>query len=418
MLDRLRLIGFPLILRNVVASVTVASIISACGDGSNGEGGTNLQPQNQPPSTVSFDLAAQKEQITISWNNSDVNNESFDVCISLDPDLSPTNCMASPDSQLLIAQQSPVVVTSLENKELYFVSLLSVNSLGYNVDPLIKSAFTIGQGSWRTAAPFPSSGQRHSRGYSIGNIGYVAITSTNEHWAYNSNSDEWTQVSNLPNIDFQSPIITIDDSAYFLSGNEVWKYDSLTDTFSRMGDSPSESKRAAFSFVINGKAYVGGGYFNKTAFWEYDPGDDSWVSLSNLPSLQYVNNNNGENYPIEAFASVLGDKAYLGGTNMYFWEYDPVSMIWTKLNDIGSITYGATFRIDEKGAYYYASGRGLFYYSKKVGEFYKVASPPAFTCHPASFSANRNGFLVGGADHSNNVCNLDVINDLFVFEDK
>ena len=110
-------------------------------------------------------------------------------------------------------------------------------------------------------------------------------------------------------------------------------------SWKRMNNFPGPPRKFAVSFAVNGKGYMGCGYNssgNLKDFWEYDPSTDKWTQLANYPG------------PImnSGFSFVIGNKAYVGGgaiqTPPYnnglafseFYEFDPVTKIWTRLADI------------------------------------------------------------------------------------
>src|SRR5690349_24668286 len=86
---------------------------------------------------------------------------------------------------------------------------------------------------------------------------------------------------------------------------------------------PAGPRSQAFTFTINDKVYVGGGWNGLTYqidFWEFDPALNKWTQKANLPSRRYG-----------AFAFSVNGKGYMGGgdNNLSFqndfWEYDPAS---------------------------------------------------------------------------------------------
>jgi N-acetylneuraminic acid mutarotase len=63
-------------------------------------------------------------------------------------------------------------------------------------------------------------------------------------------------------------------------------YNCQADYWTRKADFPGGNRDGAYSFVINGKAYVGGGFDstgNRTDMWEYDPTTNSWTKKSDFP---------------------------------------------------------------------------------------------------------------------------------------
>lgn len=86
------------------------------------------------------------------------------------------------------------------------------------------------------------------------------------------------------------------------------------------------------SMVINGKAYVGGGNYQKD-FYQYDPGTNSWSQKAD------IGGNENRAWP---FSFTLNGKCYVGGGDTSdftpakdFWQYDPVGNTWTRKADFG-----------------------------------------------------------------------------------
>lgn len=160
--------------------------------------------------------------------------------------------------------------------------------------------------------------------------------------------------------------------------NDVWQYDPTTNKWSQKTNFPGTARDAAFTFVVNGKAFMGGGYNNPNTlydFWQYDPQSDTWTSLGyytggqNVFAATFVINNvpyvcggglnscysyNADvntwskkaNFPGTLRESSIGfainGKGYvgMGETGDFstafqdFFEYDPINDSWTKRADL------------------------------------------------------------------------------------
>jgi N-acetylneuraminic acid mutarotase len=111
------------------------------------------------------------------------------------------------------------------------------------------------------------------------------------------------------------------------------------------------SRSEAVSFSIGGKGYAGTGVTLGPGndFWEYDPITDVWTQKANVPG--------GTRSAAVGFS--IGDKGYIGlGDSLHyishysdFYEYDPASNVWTRKADFsGGARSGATgFSIGNKG---------------------------------------------------------------------
>jgi N-acetylneuraminic acid mutarotase len=150
----------------------------------------------------------------------------------------------------------------------------------------------------------------------------------------------------------------------------------LTDTWVKLTDLPSTPRNESASFVINGKAYIVGGFrtggtsVNTKELWQYDATSKTWIQKKTYPG--------GASGRMIAF--VINNKAYVGlgqfdgtdtGFRDDFWEYDPTTDTWTqKAGFLGKAVEGAAaFAIGGKG--YVCLGRVAYNttYSKTVHEY-------------------------------------------------
>ncbi|MFK7800988.1 MAG: Kelch repeat-containing protein, partial [Anaerolineae bacterium] len=97
---------------------------------------------------------------------------------------------------------------------------------------------------------------------------------------------------------------------------------------------------------INGKFYIPGGWGGESMFEAYDPSDDSWETLADLPDGRH-----------HFMASAFDNKMYLfGGSaeNAYrpetnTWMYDPETDQWTVLAEMPSPRLaGAAVTVDDQ----------------------------------------------------------------------
>jgi N-acetylneuraminic acid mutarotase len=163
-------------------------------------------------------------------------------------------------------------------------------------------------------------------------------------------SAQWISRAAFPGIArAKSTAFTINDKIYVVGGitnsevklNDCWEYDIATDIWHQKADFPGAERYGATSFVLNNKGYVatGGndfGYLDD--LWEYTPATDTWVQKTGLP----VTIPQHENQRVEAFSFVIGGYAYLGGgegwifgansTDNYafsdLWEYHVIGDTW------------------------------------------------------------------------------------------
>ncbi len=167
---------------------------------------------------------------------------------------------------------------------------------------------------------------------------------------------QWSTRASLPGIArAKAASFNINDKIFMMGGvnnsnvvlNDFWQYDITSDSWTQKTNFPGAERYGAVSFVLNNFGYIvaGGndnGYLDD--LWEYDPANNFWLQKTGLP----VTSPQHDNQRVEAFAFVVGNKAYLGGgsgfvfgansTNPYaffdLWEYDPISDNWTQKSDI------------------------------------------------------------------------------------
>jgi N-acetylneuraminic acid mutarotase len=88
------------------------------------------------------------------------------------------------------------------------------------------------------------------------------------------------------------------------------------------------ARNGAFTFTINGKAYLGSG-FNSTPlkdFWRYNPQNDTWTQLKDASALPRH----------DAIGFAIDGKGYMGTGDLGnlvqandFYEYDPATDLWS-----------------------------------------------------------------------------------------
>ncbi len=217
-------------------------------------------------------------------------------------------------------------------------------------------------GQWTTRANFPGVARAKATTFAIDDKIYVVggITNSslilNDFWEYSISTNTWTQKPNFPGPERYGAVgFVLGNTGYIATGgndnghlDDMWQFDPLTSQWTQRTGLPAsqaqhENQRAeSYSFVINNKAYIGGGNgwvfgansTNNIAFtdlWEYNPGTNSWTTKANLPDQ-------GKNM---AIAQVINGKAYVGlGCNVdqtvnhkSLWEYDPTTNTWSAKAD-------------------------------------------------------------------------------------
>ena len=154
----------------------------------------------------------------------------------------------------------------------------------------------------------------------------------------------------------QAVSFVIDNKLYFGLGfndtrasrgqyfTDFYSYEGGT-TWTPLAEFPGAKREGAFSFAVDGKGYIGGGYYGDTTevyhsdVWEYDPASNAWTQLA-------------EDFPggkrTEAVSFVVGGKAYVAGgrfesdaTKKDCYVFDSTTKKFTKAADMAFKRSGA-----------------------------------------------------------------------------
>jgi hypothetical protein len=196
--------------------------------------------------------------------------------------------------------------------------------------------------------------------YLISGFDYYPYDETGGMNVYNEISNKWEKI-NTPFDRRTGVAFSLDNKIYY--GLNSW---TLTDfwecdpgsgyTWIRKSNFPVTSYKSYSSyFSIADKGYI---LFSDNSFWQYDPVSDVWTKKTNFPGPART----------LAVSFVLGEFAYLGtGTNGLtnfndFWRYDPVSDSWSQISTMpNSRNSGVAFVINNKAYVGYGEGLVDFY---------------------------------------------------------
>ncbi len=214
--------------------------------------------------------------------------------------------------------------------------------------------------TWSQKTSFPGGLRYLATAFAIGDTGYVGAGLSPEKlerdfWKYVPATDQWIQIDSLAGpARFDGFSFVIDGKGYIGGGgveddyprNDLYEYDPATGKWTRKADFPifvgSELTMEAFS--INNKGYVVA-QFNDNNFLEYNPNTNTWKTLENFPGdskMDFV----GFSY---------GNKGYVGcgfdGSEYIneIWEYNADKDQWRKMRDFPgtSTSEGVVFVIDK-----------------------------------------------------------------------
>ena len=187
---------------------------------------------------------------------------------------------------------------------------------------------------------------------------------------------QWTQMADLPQYKWRFNGFSIGTKGYVVGGytetastlygnnpsSNLWIYDSASNTWSAGPNYPGGATVArAFSFVINGIAYVGIG--DNLNFYAYNPSTNTWTQKANRPS--------GNFYQSTTF--VLNNDGYVlssSGSSTLI-KYNPSTDSWTSIDVSASLperAYAFSFVANNKA---YVGGGNTYGTSSMLNTFYE-----------------------------------------------
>jgi len=162
--------------------------------------------------------------------------------------------------------------------------------------------------------------------------GLINEAMTNQSCFFNFQSKTWENISAFPGYErVLAAGWAINNTGYVGFGHansidadlaDVYRYDSQSDTWSLITHSfPGKPRRLPFAVTIGGKAYIGGGTNPESGklldFYEFDPGNETWIQKSDIPDLGFGIN-----------AIAVNDIIY-AQTGHYILKYNPGADLWT-----------------------------------------------------------------------------------------
>lgn len=279
-----------------------------------------------------------------------------------------------------------------------------------------------------------ASGLLPDTGFAIGNTLYITSKSGNGFFAFDTQTNTYTQKANYPGDPNRRGAVSfaIAGKGYYGAGstagtngctsenncflNSFYEYDPVADTWTPKASLPTKLMFAS-AVSYDGKGYVGlGETYNatlvqrvKTAFWyRYDPVNDSWTAMQNFMGLS---DNNYFNSVTEAAAAVIGDDIYVfggrgfGDYNIYqdnISRYDVPTNTWSLVNaDPGkNRTEAAGFYFD--GTIYIGGGhdseplQDFWAYNIDDDSWTQRANLPSPHTQRACVELNGKGYFIGG----------------------
>ncbi len=225
--------------------------------------------------------------------------------------------------------------------------------------------------------------RERATGFSIGSLGYLcggldtAEVIHKDLWAYDPQTDAWTQKADLPGAARRDAVsFVIDNYAFVGSGmdsisgptgttlKDFWRYNPSTNSWSTVADFPGAGGNGVYfatGFAVGGKGYLCGGKTGPNLYsnqlWEYKPSNNQWIQRANFPG--------GVRYQMLSF--VVGNKAYVGmGTDQNIFKkdvycYDPGANNWQTIAPFPGYERGSasTFSLEDRGFVCLGNNGGL-----------------------------------------------------------
>jgi hypothetical protein len=178
-------------------------------------------------------------------------------------------------------------------------------------------------------------------------IFYYTSNASNEFWKYSIESNTWSTLSNFPGLRRDYPAhFSIGNDIYIgigadilpytpISYKDFYKYNTLTDEWNQISDLPFDiwgghRRTGMASFVINKIAYLAGGASNTGDIdaWSYNSNSDLWEQIANFPII----NKESVGFQINGLGYVTGGG--WGSNNDKSWVYAPNNNTWEESDNI------------------------------------------------------------------------------------
>jgi N-acetylneuraminic acid mutarotase len=172
----------------------------------------------------------------------------------------------------------------------------------------------------------------------------------------------------------------IDGKAYVVGGynaadnkrlKDMYQYDPSKDTWSEKASFPGIERSQAVAFVINGKGYVGTGLDNSQGrlkdFYEYSPATNTWKKVADFAD----GTDKGARYGCVAFS--VSNRGFVGGgfngnAQSDLWEYNQDGNTWVQKASLSGKRINAfSFVIDN--AAYVLGGSGTSGQERRVEKY-------------------------------------------------
>ncbi len=218
-------------------------------------------------------------------------------------------------------------------------------------------AYDIVADKWSRIADFPGIGRQEAVAFSVGGKGYVGLGYSGktleyfqDFYSYDPASDVWTKITDFPSTRRAATSFVLNNIAYVGNGQNVdtnnnlissqsfYKLNTTTNPLSWETIAPYSGYKVngAFSFVLNNKAYVGGGFsggVTSKQFYTYDPTADRWAKKAYLDSnITSIPRGQTVSFVINNSAYIATGGQGSNGASNDAYRYDDLQDTWVQVN--------------------------------------------------------------------------------------
>ena len=292
-------------------------------------------------------------------------------------------------------------------------------------------------------APMLDTGRSSAVAFAIAGKGYVALgrnqagTQLKDCWQYDPTSNSWSEKAEFSGIArVKATANVLNGKAYVGLGfninygvyndsaclKDFWVYEPLDDKWTQLANLPSNATDACVSFVFNNSIYIGAGFNGANftnEFWKYDPQQNTWTRLNDFPGLPRAG----------AVACSNGNQVFFGTgyrtvNENDLWEYLPLTDTWKKLKPMLATGRVNAVALSINNRYFVSAGRhfggtltggkalsDILEYDAQHNEWHKRGSIPdeGNRENAVAFTINGKGYIGLGEN------DITVLNDFWSF---
>lgn len=235
--------------------------------------------------------------------------------------------------------------------------------LGYNSNVGVTGVsndffeYDLSTNEWKKLENLPGEGRANAVSFVLNEKIYAGMgtnynrvdanTIFKDFYEFDPKKGSWTKKNDFPFVPTDQPVsFVLGNKGYFGTGNtpanspatknNFYEYDATTDKWKSVASMP-QSRCRGMAFVIDGKAYVGGGEDDNfqalNDFYEYDPVKNSWMSKKVLPVK--ISRSVGFSFNKSGFfiGGILQDGNFSENS---IYKYNPTSDAWSKDGEIAA----------------------------------------------------------------------------------